>query len=126
MAKKPTERQKKVLKNIVENRGSMRQAMIDAGYSVEYAKNPKQFRDTKTWQELLDEYLPDWLLLETHEELLGSEDESVKLRSVDLGYKIKARFEPEKMEHIHRNYEDLSDEELEELYHAKAKSKKKK
>lgn len=126
MAKKdPTERQQKVLKNIVEKRGSLRQAMLDAGYSEAYATNPKQFKETASWQQLLDEFLPDWKLTEIHRKLLDSEDENIQVRSVDLGYKIKGKNVPEVTEHIIRNYEDLSDEELEEIYNAKSKRSKK-
>lgn len=67
-----TPRQKKVLNEIVANRGSFKQAMIKAGYSPAYAKNPKQFRKTASWNDLLDENLPDWLLTEKHLELFDA------------------------------------------------------
>lgn len=44
------------------NGGSMKSAMLEAGYSEEYASNPQKLIKTKTWEELLDEYLPDDLL----------------------------------------------------------------
>ena len=122
--KKPTERKKKVLHHLVANGGSMKDAMVKAGYSKAYAKNPKKFRETATWKELLDENLPDWLLTETHQQLLGSEDENIQLRATDLGYKIKSKFDPEVTEHIIRNYKDLSDEELERIYHDKTNTRK--
>lgn len=109
----PTSRQQKVFNEIVENRGSMKQAMIKAGYSPKYAKNPKQFRETASWQELLEENLPDWLLTEKHLELINDKDKSVALRAVQEAYKIKNRYEPEEV-HFVRKYKDLSDEELEE------------
>lgn len=64
--------QKKVLDIMVANGGSFRRAMLKAGYSEAYAKNPKKFRKTATWQQLLEENLPDWLLTEKHLELLDA------------------------------------------------------
>lgn len=120
------ERQKKVVKEIMENNGtSISAAMRKAGYSKNYSKNPQSLVSTKSWQELMEQYLPDELLTKRHRELLDDDDSSIRLRSVDLGYKIKNKFEPAVLEHIIRNYEDLSDEELEKLYHAKANKRKK-
>ena len=44
---------------MVENGGRMSPAMKQAGYSEAYAKHPEKLRRTKTWEQLLDEYLPD-------------------------------------------------------------------
>ena len=110
----PSERKKRVLNELVANRGTMKSAMIKAGYSPQYAKNPKQFRETATWQQLLDANLPDWLLAETHTELLDSKDKNVQLRAVDLGYKIKGKHTPEQIEVI-KKYEDLPYKELKKL-----------
>lgn len=113
---------KKVVKALVENRGtSVSEAMRKAGYSKAYASNPQQLVATKSFQQLLDEYLPDELLTSTHRELIHDEDSNIRLRSVDLGYKIKAKFEPEQHELTVRNYRELPDEELERLYNAKVK-----
>jgi hypothetical protein len=93
-------RQKKLAKILVENRGRpLGQAMREAGYSEVYATNPKQLTETKSWKELLDKYLPDELLTARHSELLDSEDENIRLRSVQEGYKIKSKYEPEQVEH---------------------------
>jgi hypothetical protein len=73
---KPTERQKKVLKSLMDNEcsvGSLKKILIKAGYSPNYAHNPQNFRKTATWQELLDENLPDWLLTEKHLGLLNAQ-----------------------------------------------------
>lgn len=60
--KSPSIRQKLVAQKVVENRGNVSKAMKEAGYSDAYASNPQQFKASKTWEELLDEYLPDDLL----------------------------------------------------------------
>lgn len=115
----PKPKPAKVLQNMFENGCSMKQAMIDAGYSEAYAHNPDKFRRTATFQELLKENLPDWLLTEKHLELLGDEDSAIRLRAIQEAYKIKDKYAPEKHEHTIRDYQDLSDEELAEIYDAK-------
>ena len=114
---------RKVAKAIVDNGGNVSKAMREVGYSDAYAKNPQKLLQTKSFQELLDEYLPDELLTSTHRELVHDEDSNIRLRSVDLGYKIKNKFEPEQHELIVRNYRELPDEELEKIYNAKANTK---
>ena len=52
---KPTYKHKETLKNIVDNRGNVKQAMIKAGYSKNTAKNPKQnLMSSKGFVALLD------------------------------------------------------------------------
>ena len=58
------------LKKIVENRGNVSKALREVGYSTNYSKNPDQFTKTKTFQALIDEYLPDELITKTHRELM--------------------------------------------------------
>lgn len=67
-----TEKQKEAIKNVVENRGNVSKAMRDAGYSKKTAKNPKNLTESKTWEELMNQYLPDDLLAQKHNELLKS------------------------------------------------------
>lgn len=63
-------KQKKVLDNLAENGGSLRQAILKAGYSQEVADNPKKILDSKTFAEVLEASLPDEKLSKAHEELL--------------------------------------------------------
>lgn len=117
----PTIRQKKVVRDLIENGGSMKAAMIKAGYSPEYAKNPKKFRETASFQELLEENLPDWLLTETHLELLEDKDRNIRLRAMQEGYKIKAKYEPEAIKVI-QQYENMTYEELKKLYEQRTRN----
>ena len=164
----PTPQQRKVLQHMVAKGGTMKAAMLEAGYSPKYAKNPKKFRLTASFQELLDENLPDWLLTEKHLELMDAKtldhyvfpkstddeeikeliegkwgfevmkisvqhnwkrayfsipDNTIRLRAVQEGYKIKNKYEPAEDTLIIRNYSDLSDEELAELHDKKTKRK---
>ncbi len=66
----------RVLNNLQKNLGktgksTMTKAMIDAGYSESYAKNGDIIKN-KTFQQLLEQHLPDSLLTKTHEELLNA------------------------------------------------------
>lgn len=107
---KPTEstsniRQKKVAKEVIENGGSVSAAMRKAGYSDAYASNPHKLTNTKSWQELMDEYLPDELLSQKHRELLNKTDEDGQVEThavksgLDMGYKLKGKYAPDKVEH---------------------------
>lgn len=66
-------RAKLAMKKIVENRGkSISKAMEAVGYSPKYAHNPNQFTKTKTFIELMDEYLPDEMIAQRHDELANA------------------------------------------------------
>ena len=47
-----TEKQRKAVENIVENRGNISKAMRDAGYTDATAKNPKNLTESKGFEEL--------------------------------------------------------------------------
>ncbi len=51
----PTIKQKRALNKIVENRGNIGKAMIEAGYDKITAKNPKNLTESKGYKELLKE-----------------------------------------------------------------------
>jgi hypothetical protein len=66
-------KQRMVIGKLVENRGiSIYRAMIASGYSEAYASNPKQLMETKSFTDLLEEHIPDSMLLDTHTALLKS------------------------------------------------------
>ena len=68
-----SEKQKLAVQIYVGNRGITRsEAMRRAGYSENTIKNPKNLTASKTWQELMDEYLPDDKLAQKHTELLDA------------------------------------------------------
>ena len=46
-------------------------AMLEAGYPPATAKNPQQLTQSKGWQELMAEYLPDAEIAEKHKQLLN-------------------------------------------------------
>lgn len=68
-----TLKQRKVVKETLENPGiSLSKAMKKAGYSTPMSRNPQELTQSKGWQELMKEYLPDDLLAQKHLELLNS------------------------------------------------------
>jgi hypothetical protein len=74
--KKQNLRAKATVHKMVANGGkrrSLAQAMREAGYSESYARNPQKIKETKTWQEYLDEYIPDEQVAVAHKALLGAQ-----------------------------------------------------
>ncbi len=119
-----TRKQKKALAILAENGGkSVSAAMREAGYSDITAATPKKLTTSKAFQELMDEYLPDDLLMKVHKEGLQATklsgtggmrmkfeggdmeefghsdlevpDYAVRHKYLETGYKIKARLTPE-------------------------------
>lgn len=92
----PSIKQKKAFDNAVENGGNMGKAMIDAGYSPNTAKTPQKLTNTQAWQGLMDEYLPDDSLALKHRQLLNDEESAIQVKALDMAYKLKGNYAPEK------------------------------
>lgn len=106
-------REKLAKKLLSDKKGkSIGKAMREVGYSKSYANNPHLVTKTKSWQDIMEEYLPDKLLAKRHKQLLnkktytkvskivdGQMVDSVKVepetqavsKGLDLAYKIKGR-----------------------------------
>lgn len=67
-----TERQKKAIKKVVERGGNVSKSMREAGYSPKTAKNPKKLTESKAWEELMEQNLPDKDLAKAHKRLMNS------------------------------------------------------
>lgn len=116
-----TERQKIAFDKIMENHGNVSKAMREAGYTNASAKNPKNLTQSKGWVELVEQYLPDSLLAETHHKGLEAttkkpqlvdrddkgrpiydyvpeEDFSTRHKYLDTAYKLKGVYAPEKLQ----------------------------
>ncbi len=72
--KEPSLRIKNVFKKVLESRGkiSLGQAMREEGYPSTTAKNPQQMTSTKSWQQLLQQYIPDEDLIQAQSQLLNA------------------------------------------------------
>ena len=67
----------KALSEIVgKNKGkkkiTMGKLMLDAGYSLAYSQSPERLTKNKTFQELLEQYLPDDLLTNNHSSIIDA------------------------------------------------------
>lgn len=112
--KKPKARIKKVFEKTFENLGKpIGQIMREEGYSDNVANNPKNVTESKSWEMLLDEYIPESLVLKTHKEAfeanrvvsartMGNADErtddfidvpdwQTRTKAVELGYKVRGK-----------------------------------
>ena len=103
-----TLKQKAVAKKILENPSKpLGQAMREAGYSENSAIAPtKNLTSSEGWQELMNKYLPDPDVFEVHQQGLKANkiisshtepdyeypDHAIRLKSVDLAYKVKGYY----------------------------------
>ena len=126
--RKPTIKQIRAAKLVVENHGNISKSMKEAGYSESSAKNPKNLTESKCWADLMEEFLPESKIAAVHSELLEAErpvvigplmhfvaDNDARARAVDMGYKLRGKFAADRIEITRRKYQDLSNAELMEL-----------
>jgi len=87
---------KKVFKRVVENGGiGIGKAMIEQGYSPNTAKSPTKVTESKSWEILLEEYLPDDLLTEVTKEGLQATMVKTSLTEPDRtlpDYAVRQRY----------------------------------
>ena len=106
-----TVRQKLAASKMVENGGNMGQAMLAAGYSEAMAKNPYKLTQSKGWQEMVNEIIPDYLVLQKLAENMYAESITASNQAIHIILKIKGKYAPEKLS-FSDPYDDMSDEEL--------------
>ena len=118
-------RQRLAAKLSVENGGIVSRAMRDAGYSPQTAKVPQKLTESKSWDELMEEFLPESKLAAVHQQQLDAEkmqvvggvaqyepDNDARIKAMDLAYKLRGRYAPEQITMTKRKYADLTNEEL--------------
>ena len=102
-----TLKQKKLAKILIANDSkktnklTMKQAMLDAGYSLNHADKGSLVTKTDTWKQLMDKYLPDKKLTLVHKQGLNARridsqgntvrDHGIIHRYLETAYKIKGR-----------------------------------
>jgi len=89
-------RMRKAAKHLAENGCSLGAAMRAAGYSETIARVPSKITQSRTWQELMDEFIPESLLAQKHNELLHSDNSQAVSKGLEMGYKLRGTFAPEK------------------------------
>ncbi|HUD20886.1 MAG TPA: hypothetical protein VMQ44_02360 [Candidatus Saccharimonadales bacterium] len=67
-----TYKQKLVASKIVENRGNISKSMLEAGYSPNTARNPKNLTNSCGWKELVNDKLSGETLVNAHRQLMKS------------------------------------------------------
>lgn len=115
----PTIKQQNAFNGAVGNGGNITQAMRDAQYSENTLNTPQKLTESRGWQELMEEYLPDTLLGVKHKELLEIKkkvrtfkrgdiieqyeelDSNAVGKGLDMAYKLKGYYAPEKKELKH-------------------------
>lgn len=86
--RKPTIKQRKAMALVMENGGNITQAMRDAGYSETTVNNPSNLTRAKTWQELMEAYLPDDMLLRA---LSDDIEKKIGNRTAELTLAVKMK-----------------------------------
>ena len=118
--KEPKQRIKKVFEEKLENVGKpLGQIMRENGYSDNTADNPDHITESKSWALLMEEYIPESLVAQTHKEAFtanrtisvvtgkqatGSSTDFVdvpdwqtRMKATELGYKIRGRLIEKKL-----------------------------
>lgn len=108
-----------------KNNGNISKSMREAGFSTATSKNPGFLTKSRGWKQMLDKYVSENLLAQTHNNALKANklfvidkekhyepDHDARIRALDLGYKLRGKYAPEQIELTKRKYQDLSPEEL--------------
>lgn len=112
----PSQRKKMLAELLAENGRngvamSMYEAMLKVGYSENYAKSSTKMRETKSWQDLMDEMIPDSLVMETHQGLM----KATTLDHMTFGIGFRNEVEKEKfIEELEYKYKNAKDESVDD------------
>jgi hypothetical protein len=87
---KPTKMQKQAIENSIKNGGNMSKAMLEAGYSLTTARTPQRLTDSRAWEILMDDYLPDDFLLKALEDDIKNKPQNRKAE-LELALKLKGK-----------------------------------
>jgi hypothetical protein len=85
-----TIKQKKAARLLVENGGNVSKAMRDAGYTEATAKTPQKLTESVGFQELLEIYLPDDMLLRALSDDIEKKEGNRK-QELELAFKVKGK-----------------------------------
>lgn len=122
-----TTRARKAAKIIGKTRTEA-EALIQANYSPSYAKSGL-IKYTKGWKKLMNDYLPDELVVQRHQELINKREVIKKFngegelidqpdtqavsKGVDMAYKLKGHYAPEKHANINLNLDATTESKIE-------------
>lgn len=84
----------KVFNDVYFEGEKMSDAMRKAGYSDSMVKNSHLVKRTDTWQRCLEKHgITDDYLSRKHKELIESDNENIKVKSIDMAYKVMGKYE---------------------------------
>lgn len=94
----PTRRQLKLAARLARN---MSEGIIEApavaaraaGFAASTANAITNTIKSKSFQDLLEQFLPDHKILKAHSELITTENEAVRLGSIKLAYQVKGKLD---------------------------------
>lgn len=99
--REPSIKQRKVFRKVMIEGKPIGQAMREAGYSLQTSRVPQAVTRSKTWKQLLDEYLPDDLLASVARDGLHATkkaasgqveaDHLVRHKYLETGLKVKGK-----------------------------------
>ena len=118
----PTILQKKALTKITEQlknnqRVSISQVMRAVGYSESSATKPSNLTKSKAWQNMLEEYFPDDLLLKEHKGIIKqNKDKRTKLSAISEIYKLKDKYPAQKFKLGALKERDETTQQVEPLF----------
>lgn len=93
----PKMKHRQVLEKMVENGGNVSRAMRDVGYSPATAENPKKVTESKGFQQLLEQYLPNDFILEALQSDIKAKPKR-RVAELTLASKIKGLIKNEQKE----------------------------
>jgi hypothetical protein len=92
-------RMKRLAMILSESNGklSVASAMKEAGYSISTAHNPQQVTKSKSWKELIDEFLPESMLIDKLKENIKQKKSiNASNTAMDMAFKIRGKYQKEK------------------------------
>ncbi len=89
----PTVKQKVAFKEVLKG-STITKAMSKAGYADTTASTTGKLTNTKGWEELMEQHLPDKLLAKKHKDLLNKTEKIVVSDGKDLGSHIEDTGQP--------------------------------
>lgn len=113
----PTIKQKVAFQKVMESNGKkpMGEIMEEVGYAPSTVNTPNVLTASKGWKELMEQYLPDDKLARKHDELLEHEEGNIQTKALDMAYKLKGAYAPEKSISVNLHIDQVARGELQKI-----------
>ena len=131
-------RQRKAAKILVGNGGkTVSKALREAGYAEGTVNTPSKVTKSKSWAELMDEFLPRDLVAQQHHGLIVAEetafaggkkfkrpDYQARAKGIEMAYKLRGDFAPDQIDIGKRKFQGKSNQELLDIAQKRLKKAK--